>query len=97
MGLGLTKVLRIPLLEKLLGPSETDEIGFGRMIANARALIDARLQRGTEKRSDMLASFVRHGLDADELITESTLQVIAGSDRCVLLAKYSPFMLCLPA
>jgi len=46
--------------------------------------------RNTGK-SDMFASFVRHGLDTEELVSESVLQVVAGSDttatalRCIFL------------
>ena len=80
MALGLTDFLQIPFIARWLGPSEKDATGFGRIMANARSTIEARLQRDTEKSSDMLASFIRHGLNADELLTESTLQIIAGSD-----------------
>ena len=80
LALGLTWFLQLPLVARALGPSETDVVGFGRMIAYARTIIDTRLRRETEARSDMLASFVRHGLDADELLSEAILQIIAGSD-----------------
>ena len=80
MALGLTNILQIPFIARALAPSEKDAVGLGRMIANARSIVESRLTRDTEKRSDMLASFVRHGLTADELLTESTLQIIAGSD-----------------
>jgi cytochrome P450 len=72
--------MQIPVIARSLGPSEKDEAGFGRMMGNARAMIKSRLERDTDKRSDMLASFVRHGLNADELLSESSLQIIAGSD-----------------
>ena len=80
MALGITWFLQLPLVARLLGPSEDDVVGFGRMIANARSLIRKRLERETDNRSDMLASFVRNGLDADELLSEAVLQIIAGSD-----------------
>jgi cytochrome P450 len=80
MALGLTDFMQIPFIARWLGPSEKDAAGFGRIMANARSTIETRLQRDTEKSSDMLASFIRHGLDADELLTESTLQIVAGSD-----------------
>jgi len=80
LALGITWLLQLPLVARLLGPSENDVVGFGRMIANARSLIGKRLERETDKRSDMLASFVRNGLNADELLSETVLQIIAGSD-----------------
>ena len=80
LALGITWFLQLPLVARALGPSEKDVVGFGRMIANARALIRKRLERETDNRSDMLASFVRNGLNADELLSETVLQIIAGSD-----------------
>jgi len=50
------------------------------MMATARGLIDSRLTQSTENRSDMLASFMRHGLTKDELFSEAVLQILAGSD-----------------
>ncbi|KAK3388000.1 cytochrome P450 [Podospora didyma] len=80
MALGLTPLMQIPWIASRLGPSEKDTGGFGHMVANARALIKERLKRDTDTRSDMLASFVRHGLSEQELVNESTLQIVAGSD-----------------
>jgi cytochrome P450 len=80
MALGLTGFLQTPFIARSLGPSEDDVVGFGRMIGNARSLIESRLKRDTDKRTDMLASFVRHGLNAEELLSETVLQIIAGSD-----------------
>ncbi|KAF2691046.1 cytochrome P450 [Lentithecium fluviatile CBS 122367] len=78
--LGLTQYLQWPPLARLLGPSEKDKTGFGRMMATARTLIDSRLTKSMEGRSDMLASFTRHGLTKDELFSEAILQILAGSD-----------------
>lgn len=79
-GLGLTKYLQWPPLARLLGPSEKDKSGFGRMMATARSLINARLSKSMEGRSDMLASFTRHGLSKEDLFSEAILQILAGSD-----------------
>jgi len=79
--LGLTWLVQLPMVARLLGPSERDVSGFGRMMAKGRAAVEARLRRGDmDGRSDMLASFARHGLTPDELVTESALQIIAGAD-----------------
>jgi cytochrome P450 len=79
---GLISLLHWSWLARLLGPSEKDKTGFGKMMATARRFIDSRFTEGedVEERSDMLASFKRHGLSKDELFTESILQIIAGSD-----------------
>lgn len=78
--LGLTPYLQWPPIARLLGPSDKDKSGFGRMMGTARALISSRLTMSTEGRSDMLASFIRHGLTKDDLFTEAILQIMAGSD-----------------
>ena len=78
--LGLTRVFHWPPVARLLGPSEQDQAGFGRMMGVARAMIDHRYHRSMEGRSDMLASFARHGLGRDDLCTEAFLQILAGSD-----------------
>lgn len=77
---GLVRYLQQPFIARLLGPSEKDKTGIGRMIHIARNLIDSRLAKPFEGRSDMMASFIRHGLSKDDLITESVLQIVAGSD-----------------
>ncbi|KAF6805135.1 pisatin demethylase [Colletotrichum sojae] len=81
--LGLYKLVQHPLVAPVVGPKETDASGFGRMMANARAAIRDRAAAAEEKGengSDMMASFFRHGLTEDEVFSESTLQMLAGSD-----------------
>lgn len=80
IALGLTKFIHIPLIFKLIGPSEEDPAGMGRLVANARAIVRARLARDTSEKTDMIASFSRHGLSEEELVSETCLQIIAGSD-----------------
>jgi cytochrome P450 len=79
VGLGLTRFLQWLPVARLLGPKETDKSGFGTMMGSARQTIDARFTKSLG-RSDMLASFVRHGLSKEEVFTEATLQIVAGSD-----------------
>jgi cytochrome P450 len=78
-GLGLIPLLQWPPIARLLGPKETDKSGFGKMMGSARKTIDARFTKSLS-RSDMIASFVRHGLTKEEVFTEATLQIMAGSD-----------------
>lgn len=78
--LGLTKYMQWPPIARLLGPSEKDKSGFGKMMSVARKLIDSRLEKSTEGRSDMLASFINHGLTREDLFSEALLQILAGSD-----------------
>jgi cytochrome P450 len=78
-GLGLIRVLQWPPIARFLGPKETDKSGFGKMMGLARQTIDTRFTKSLA-RSDMIASFVRHGLTKEEVFTEATLQIMAGSD-----------------
>ncbi|KAI8942935.1 hypothetical protein NX059_000973 [Plenodomus lindquistii] len=88
---GLVPYLQWPIIAQMLAPSENDKTGMGRMMSMARGIIERRVLKPLEGRSDMLASFMRHGLSKDDLLTESLLQIIAGSDstatalRCILL------------
>jgi len=79
-GLGISWIRDVPILGKAISPSERDERGFGKMMAHARKSIGERLLKSTEERSDMLSSFVRHGLSGDDLFHETFEQILAGSD-----------------
>lgn len=78
--LGLTRFFHWPPIARLLGPSEKDEAGFGKMMSVARGMIDNRYRKSMDGRSDMLAAFSRNGLNKDDLLTEAFLQILAGSD-----------------
>lgn len=82
LGLGLTHIVHTPWVFRLVGPGEKDKTGMGKLVANARRVVEKRLEKGIDvaEKSDMLASFMRHGLDKEELITEACLQVVAGAD-----------------
>lgn len=82
IGLGLTHIVHIPWVYRLIGPGEKDKTGMGKLVANARRVVEKRLENGIDatKKTDMLASFIRHGLDREELVTEACLQVVAGAD-----------------
>ena len=77
--LGLLPIIQIPWVARLLGPSERDATGFGRVMCLCRDRINARFQARRD-RSDMLASFARHGLGTEQLVTEAVMQLVAGSD-----------------
>lgn len=80
MALGLSWVAHVPWLGKIFAPSPKDPTGFGKMVATCFLYVDQRAADPTDERSDMLASFIRHGLVGDELRTEAVEQVLAGSD-----------------
>ncbi|KAF2791473.1 pisatin demethylase [Melanomma pulvis-pyrius CBS 109.77] len=79
-GLGISWLRNVPILGKAISPSEKDARGFGKMMAEARKSVEARKMKSTDERSDMLASFIRHGITGDDLFQEVFEQVLAGSD-----------------
>ncbi|KAJ5095271.1 hypothetical protein N7532_007562, partial [Penicillium argentinense] len=80
LALGISWIAQAPFIGKFIAPSPNDNNGFGKMMAACFRIVDARAASSTDKRSDMLASFIRHGLTGDELRTEALEQIIAGSD-----------------
>ncbi|KAF2268106.1 pisatin demethylase [Lojkania enalia] len=79
-GLGIGWLRTLPIIGPAISPSEKDATGFGRMMAEARKSIQQRLLKSTEERSDMLSSFIRHGISGDDLFQEVFEQILAGSD-----------------
>ncbi|KAM0334507.1 hypothetical protein ACHAQA_001536 [Verticillium albo-atrum] len=79
-GLGASWLAQAPFVGRFIAPSPRDNNGFGKMMATCFRFVDERVARDTDKRSDMLASFIRHGLRDDELRSEALEQIIAGSD-----------------
>ena len=83
LAMGFSFLTQAPLIGRLIAPSPKDNNGFGKMMAAAFKLVDERAAAAaaaTDKRTDMLASFMRHGLAGDDLRTEALEQIIAGSD-----------------
>ncbi|KAF1934828.1 cytochrome P450 [Clathrospora elynae] len=75
----LADLLHSRFLRGLL-PKESDKLGFGAFIGVAKAVVQDRFANASKPQPDMLGSFIRNGLTADEACGESLLQVIAGSD-----------------
>lgn len=80
LAMGFSWITQAPFIGRFIAPSPKDNNGFGKMMAACFRLVDERAASPTDKRSDMLASFMRHGLAGDELRTEALEQIIAGSD-----------------
>jgi cytochrome P450 len=78
--LGIGWLPGTPIIGPAISPSEKDASGFGRMMAEARKIVDARRLKSTEGKTDMLASFVRNGVSGDDLFQEAFEQILAGSD-----------------
>ncbi|KAL2193783.1 cytochrome P450 [Corynascus similis CBS 632.67] len=89
-GLGLAWLAQVPLLGRWLSSSPADADGFGLMMGACFRIVDERVrgletegdsEKGEEKkRRDMLASFVKHGLQEADLKSEVLETLIAGSD-----------------
>ncbi|KAH7139390.1 cytochrome P450 monooxygenase-like protein [Dendryphion nanum] len=79
-GFGTSWLGDVPVIGKAIMPSEKDETGFGRMMAEARKTIIQRTQATTKDRSDMLSSFIRHGVSEEDLFQEIFETILAGSD-----------------
>ncbi|KAM7214882.1 Cytochrome P450 [Rhypophila decipiens] len=85
IALRLWPIIQHPWINRFLAPSEKDAVGMGRLISNARTIIEARFAEDqgdvlTGSKTDMIASFARHGLTKEEIVRESLLQIVAGSD-----------------
>ncbi|KAJ5663927.1 hypothetical protein N7507_004658 [Penicillium longicatenatum] len=80
LAMGFSWITQAPFVGKFIAPSPKDNNGFGKMMDACFRLVDARAASSTDERSDMLASFMRHGLKGDELRTEALEQILAGSD-----------------
>ncbi|KXH41244.1 cytochrome P450 [Colletotrichum salicis] len=78
--IGISWMAQSPVIGRFIAPSPIDNNGFGKMIAARFRCVDERTAKSTDERSDMLASFIRHGLSGDELKSEALEQIIAGSD-----------------
>jgi len=63
----------------LVGPKPTDEWGFGKMIAITKQVTTKALRDGGDQPT-MMGSFIRHGLNQQQLEAEIPLVVVAGSD-----------------
>ncbi|KAJ6045244.1 uncharacterized protein N7446_003446 [Penicillium canescens] len=80
LAMGFSWITQAPFIGRFIAPSPKDNNGFGKMMAACFRLVDERAAGSTDERSDMLASFMRHGLEGNELRTEALEQIIAGSD-----------------
>jgi cytochrome P450 len=69
-----------PVIGPAISPSEKDASGFGRMMAEARKIIDERKAKPTDEKSDVLASFIRNGVSGEDLFHEVFEQILAGAD-----------------
>jgi cytochrome P450 len=79
-GMGLGWMRENPIIGPAISPSEKDPTGYGRMMHEARKIVDARRSKSIDDKTDMLASFIRNGVSGDDLFQEAFEQILAGSD-----------------
>jgi cytochrome P450 len=80
LAIGVSWLAQAPVIGRYITPVPQKTEGFGGMMATCFRFVNERMAKETDKRSDMLASFARHGLSGDELRSEALEQIIAGSD-----------------
>lgn len=80
IGMGTSWLAQAPVIGRFICPSAESPGGFGKMIRTCFSYVDERTTMDTDKRSDMLASFIRHGITGDQLRSEALEQIVAGSD-----------------
>lgn len=78
--LGTMWLRDVPIIGPAISPSEKDPSGFGRMMAEARKIIEERRAKPTDEKSDVLASFIRNGVTGDDLFHETFEQILAGAE-----------------
>ncbi|KAJ4377674.1 hypothetical protein N0V83_000502 [Neocucurbitaria cava] len=73
--MGIAWLREIPIIGPAISPSEKDASGFGRMMAEARKIIEMRKSKSIEGKSDMLASFTRNGVSGEDLFQETFAEI----------------------
>ncbi|KAH8896044.1 cytochrome P450 [Thozetella sp. PMI_491] len=67
-------------LASFFSPKPTDKIGFGRILKFGHEIIQQRFEKNLTDQTDMMGSFMRHGLTQEECEAEALVQIFAGSD-----------------
>lgn len=72
----LVKLFSIPILGRLVMPSESDPIGAGKLLKVAKDIVESRFEEEDPgAKRDMIGSFIRHGVTRTEAVSEVTLQM----------------------
>ncbi|KAL8383263.1 hypothetical protein RB595_006832 [Gaeumannomyces hyphopodioides] len=92
--LPLQYVLLNPLFLKFFGPKSTDKEGMGCLMKVAEDVVTERYGPDAKDSQDMVGSFIRHGVTAEECEQEVLLQIPAGSDTTAAAMRTTIMMLC---
>ncbi|KLU90239.1 cytochrome P450 monooxygenase [Magnaporthiopsis poae ATCC 64411] len=92
--LPLQAVFLNPLFLKYFGPKTTDKEGLGCLMKIAQDIVTTRYGPDAKDSDDMVGSFIRHGVTAEECEQEVLLQIPAGADSTAAGIKGTIMLLC---
>ncbi|KUI63769.1 Pisatin demethylase [Cytospora mali] len=78
----------------LFGPKVTDQSGLGKLMSGVVKVVKERFEKpGSQKRNDMLGSWIQHGISQEECEAEGMLALIAGSETTASVMRIT--LLCI--
>ncbi|KAK8010744.1 Cytochrome P450 [Apiospora arundinis] len=76
-----------PITASLFAPKPTDTYGVGRILGIARQIILECYGDDVKDRQDMIGAFKRSGMNQQETLAESFIQILAGSDTTAIVIR----------
>lgn len=76
----LRSFIQSSLIQKLIAPKGTDQVGQGAIIGIAQKAVAERYRPDAKVKRDMLGHFISKGMTQEQAEVESHLQILAGSD-----------------
>jgi hypothetical protein len=72
----VASLFNLPIIGKLVMPSDKDAIGAGRLLGILKVVVEKRFEREDPGEArDMMGSAIRNGLTKSEAVSEATLQM----------------------
>ncbi|KAK7973069.1 pisatin demethylase [Apiospora saccharicola] len=87
----IRRILYSPIGLRLFAPRETDKSGMGPLMKVTNDAVRSRYGQVQEGKSDILGSFIRHGLTQAECESEALFMFIAGSDTSASALRVTMF------
>lgn len=88
----VVKFLSLPAVQKMTVPSVKDRTGLGKIKAVAFDIVRERMQEKQaikETRKDMMDSFIKNGLNEQQIADNVLVQLLAGSDTTTTILRMS--------
>lgn len=88
----IISLLSLPAVQRNTAPSMKDRAGLGKIKGVAFDLVRERFQEkqaSKDKRQDMMDSFIKHGLNEQQIADNVLVQLLAGSDTTVSILRTS--------